>query len=425
MTLLRICTFLLLIAFANVALTEQAAGASTEDLADTLVELALAANPNLSALTSQIEALEASAEGSRRIKDPMVGVEYSNVPWNSPTLGNSPMSGVQLRVQQTLPAPGVNDARQAASLARVDVREAALSEGQARLAYTVRSGFWRLAYVRAQRQVTVSHIELVAEMRQAVEGRYVAGFVDQSALIRLSLLHDRLEDTLFDHDRDARVLQAGLNAAAARPPQTPIDTPPLNDAVAPTDKTVEMLLDVAKSQRGVLRQYQAEQVAAERMADLAKRQRSPELSVWAGYRLRSNNLADGGADFLTVGFGGTLPFDYAGRYAAEHKQAEHTAEAALHSYDGALDTLTSDLDAAMARWQRANQRASTYANDLIPLGKSALDTTMASFQTGRATFESLYQAEVALLELERALLAARAETWLQSAMVDGLIGTAD
>lgn len=389
------------------------------------VQLALEANPDLEAISLQVRALEAAAEGSRRWMDPMVSVEYSNVPWRAPTLGNSPMSGLQLRVQQNLPIPGINDAREAVAKAQVDVQSAALTEARSRLAASVRIAYWRLAHTRAQKEVTVRHVALVDELRSAVEGRYAAGYADQGALLRLALLRDRLQDGLDDFDRDARVLVAGLNGAMARAPGEVVETPPLQAALAPPGGDLEALIEESVAQRGELERYRADATVARKQSELATRQRFPEVNVWAGYRVRAAGLADGGADFLSIGVGAPLPFDYTGRWDAERRSAELRAKAAEQRYENALNLLSSDLSSALATWTRAFERAETYQDDLLPLGQSALESTMASFQTGRADFESLYQAELALLELERAILRARMETYVQDATVASLVGSAE
>lgn len=389
------------------------------------VQRALEANPDLSAISLQVEALEAAAEGSRRWMDPMVSVEYSNVPWNTPTLGNSPMSGLQLRVQQNLPTPGINNAREAVARAQVDVQSASLAEARSRLAASVRIAYWRLANVRAQREVTVRHIALVEELQAAVEARYAAGYADQGALLRLRLLRDRLADGLDDYERDARVLTASLNAAMARAPDEAVETPPLDGALAPPEASPEALIEEALALRGELARHRAEAEVAREQAALATRQRFPEVSAWAGYRIRAGGLADGGTDFISLGIGVPLPFDYTGRWEAERRSAELRASAAELRYENVLNVLSADLTASLTTWTRASERATNYSDDLLPLGQSAVETTLASFQTGRADFESLYQAEVALLELERAILMARMETRIQAATVGALLGEVD
>ena len=59
---------------------------------------------------------------------------------------------------------------------------------------------------------------------------------------------------------------------------------------------------------------------------------------------------------------------------------------------------------------------------LIPSAESALQTTRSDFATGQADFASLFDAEIALLDLERMVITASAETWLQQTEASALVG---
>ena len=101
------------------------------------------------------------------------------------------------------------------------------------------------------------------------------------------------------------------------------------------------------------------------------------------------------------------------RPAATRIRAERAAE---------LDAIAADGERALARWQRAEDKARTFTDVLIPAARTALETTRADFATGRADFASLFDAEIVLLDLERAVIAASTETWLQQNRARALVG---
>jgi len=78
-----------------------------------LVRRALAANPELEAIGHRIAGLRHRARAVQRWADPVFAVEYGNFPWDSWSLGDSPMTAVQLRLQQTIPLAGKNERRRA------------------------------------------------------------------------------------------------------------------------------------------------------------------------------------------------------------------------------------------------------------------------------------------------------------------------
>ena len=144
------------------------------------------------------------------------------------------------------------------------------------------------------------------------------------------------------------------------------------------------------------------------------------------YRLRTvDTPADDGTDFFSAGISVPLPIASTGA-------SRSRAAAKLAARDGArarlaaeVDAIDADLTAAEASWARAWEKSRHYAERLIPAARSALETTLNEFAVDRAEFSSLYEAEIDLLELERAHVSAVVETHLQRAIVRALTGTPD
>ena len=87
-----------------------------------------------------------------------------------------------------------------------------------------------------------------------------------------------------------------------------------------------------------------------------------------------------------------------------------------------IDQLQADLEAVHARWDRSFGKAITYRDELLPEALSMLAATVSDYAVDKAEFSSLYEAEVALLDLERTQLIATAETHIQQARATALLG---
>ena len=87
---------------------------------------------------------------------------------------------------------------------------------------------------------------------------------------------------------------------------------------------------------------------------------------------------------------------------------EKLAAEAMDNRAAALDDIRGDLGRVVANWKRSAQKARTYRKDLTPAARLTLDATFASYQVDRADFASLFQAEVQLLNFERATRMAEA-----------------
>ena len=75
-------------------------GTFAADSMDALAEEAVQANPGVDAIQRQVAALKAKADSSQKWMDPVLGVEYSQFPVNTWSLGDSAMTGIQLTLKQ-------------------------------------------------------------------------------------------------------------------------------------------------------------------------------------------------------------------------------------------------------------------------------------------------------------------------------------
>ena len=385
---------------------------------DLLADEAVAANPSLEAMEARTRQLAALAEVADLWPDPMLGVEYSSMAVDEPLPGSHPMSGVQFKAQQTLPTPGLTDLRAEVAEGRVDISEEATLEAELRLRRQVEQTWWRLALSRTLKAVTEEHIDRTEELLAAVRSRYETGNAGQSALLRLGLLADRLADDLGDYERADLQLSAALAGALARDEGT-FDTPE-DIAPVPVEGDVDAWLATALELRPELRRLELVAENEERAADLARIDARPDLTVWGGYRVRTQE-ADG-TDLISLGLSAPIPLNSSRRgeaIAAGHLEA---ASGARHQHDAFVDQLQASLTTAWARWARSADKADTYDTVLIPAAVAALETTLSDYRVGKVDFTSLYEAEVDLLMLERARLAASTDTHVQRAEVRALTG---
>jgi cobalt-zinc-cadmium efflux system outer membrane protein len=398
------------------------ASAGSPDDPSALADIAIEANPALESVKKRISALQHKADAAVRWRDPVFALEYSNVPWDSWTLGDSPMSGVQFTLQQTLTLPGKNDRRAETVHGEAEVTRWELRERATQLRALVKQTYWNLALVRQLELINKRHIELVDQLLAAVRAKYQVGKVGQHDLLSLEVLQKKLADDRGQFEQKERELIAALNAALQRKAQARVATPD-SLPVANSMKPLPTLLQLAQKYRPKLLERRATSKWKRLAAQQAGYERWPDLTLWLGYRVRTRSGADPGSDFFNVGLAVPLPLDYTGQAKAEQQHHLALAAAADASYQAVLDELRAALEAALARWTRAVDKAKTYRSSIIPSAEQTLRATLAAYQTDRADFASLYQAEAQLLQYERAAKVAQATTQIERSKVEALVGS--
>ena len=385
---------------------------------------AASANPGIEALRAQTQALSELVGAAGTWSDPVVGLEYMNAPVDSFRLDRAPMSGLQFMIEQNLPEWGRSDASIAVADSRVDASREAVREAQLQLRRSVEVLYWQLTLVDLLEVVTNSHLEHTKQLVSSLQVRYEVGKIGQTAILRLGILRDRLQDELGDFEWARRRSTAGLNAALSRSSSSRFDCPKEVSPLAVAGSAVEWLA-AARDQRPELQRIREETDTERKEAVLARIEARPDLKVWAKYRVRTiDTVSDSGRDFVSLGL--SVPIPWGSRKRDLAREASHLAKArgSQARLAAKVEGIEAELAAIEARWIRAFEKAAVYRDRLIPAAQTTLDTALSDLSVGKADFSSLHESQIDLLILEKAYLSAAIETHIQSARMRGVTGVA-
>jgi outer membrane protein TolC len=417
-------TSTLALAALGLALVSSRSVAETPPPADhalALAEQAARANPGIAAIKSRIRALEQRVRMAGAWHDPMVSVEYSNMPIDAWIPGKNGMSGIQFGLTQTFYWPGKISRREEEARSRVAEERVTLAETRLQLKAMVGRAYYRLALVRHLRQVTVRHINLVDQLLKIVLIRYQVGKVPQHDLLRLQLRKGKLEDELNGFDRDDRSLTAAINAALHRSIDQAVHTPPALPVRQPP-VSAQALARQAERDRPLLQRFLVSARTHRAAARRASREGYPDITAWAGYQLRIKAEADPGTDFVSFGLSVPIPFSYDRRWGSRKRENEEQARALGQERAAEADRIRGELGQVVASWERAAQQGRSYREKLVPQAQRTLDATFAAYQVDRADFASLFQAELQLLDFERTIRVAEATAAIMRIHVQALVG---
>ena len=406
-----------LVGLALVCFNTAMADSSPDQLADIAVE----ANPEISMLQHQVEALKEQEKASVMWQDPVFAVAYSNMPLSDPTLGNHPMSGIELILKQTFPFPGKNDRRQAVAAAQVDVQLCELEELKSQLRGKIKQFYWQLSLVRRLREIKEEHIAEVDYLLEAVKAKYASGEANQQDILKLVVLKEKLTDEINDFTQKERELTATINSVLHRDVNVYVETTDEIPLVKNT-ATLDQLTERAVNERDLLKAWKKKAEMERLAADREGHENYPDITLWTGYRIREETGLDEGEDFLSFGVSVPIPVDYKGRYEAKKGAHLAQARASQDKYRSLLDSVSADIETSLSKWERNYQKALTYKERLIPDAEAMLEAALSAWQVGRTEFSSLYQAELQLLDFEEAVTVARAQTVLMSLEIELLAG---
>lgn len=391
------------------------------DRVDELAQQAVERNQGVHELNARIAALAEKSRAVKVFKDPVIGISYVNYPWDTWSLGETPMTGIQLRVEQEFPLPGKNQIRQAVVEAELKAREWEREELKIQLRGLVKENYFHLTLIRQLKGITEQHIILVRQLLDVVQARYESGKANQHDVLRLELLQDKLSDDVNDFTFQEREIMATINASLHRDVTINIVTPDMLSTLKPS-ATLSKLIEQARETRPLLSQLREMSEMKKRASRQAVFERYPDVKVWSGYTYREESGMDDGTDFLSFGVSLALPFDFTKRFKAIEQQYTYESLSFDRKYELAVDMISSELEKSLAKWERSIQKYETYYSKLVPDAKKTLEATFTAYQTDRVDFASLYQAELQLLDFEREVLISSATSVMMQVKIETLTG---
>ncbi|MCF7792864.1 MAG: TolC family protein [Candidatus Cloacimonetes bacterium] len=387
---------------------------------DNMVEMIWQQNAGIQAMQNQMEMLKEKETLVQKLMDPMLAIEYSSVPIDSWVLDETPMSGIQFKLQQTFPFPGKNNLREEIASSELTAKNWELEEMKLQLAGQFKKIYASLAMVRQLEKKSEKHITLLLQLKSSLQTKYETGKANQHDLLRLDIMVQKLQDDLKDFRQKDNELTAALNSILNRNYNEPIL---INNLITIeiSEKLTE-LLETARQNRPLLKKMEQEEKTQRLEMKLAHRDRLPDLTIWAGYRYRQDIGTMESPDFASVGISFPIPFDFLGRTRAKYKMFNYKRKAVENSYNDAIAKLSAQLEKELSSYQRANEKMATYENDLIPNAENALKMTLAAYENGKADFSSIYQAQLQILDFERTLIKTNNQILISQFSIEALTG---
>ena len=363
-------------------------------LADVVAE-ALARNPEIVAAQKRYDAARQRPVQERSLPDPMVSAGYSanGRPWPGAGLGTEPTSNIGFMVSQEVPYPGKRDLRASIASRDADAEFQQIDAARLSVVARVKQSYFRLAYAHAVTGVLARNRDLLDTLLKVSENRYAVGRAAQQDVIKaqtqLSILELRLERV--GQERATR--EGELNALLNRPSSTPIGEP--DDLHLTTfEQSMDVLIAAANAHAPMLRRDQILIERSQLAVDAARREYKPDLALTGGYYYMGAM-----PPMYEFRVDVKVPLQRARRAAAVAEQLS-TVDAARSTYDSTRLSLQSRLEQDFRMAATSVRLARLYRDTVLPQARLALESSMASYQTGSVDFLSVLTNFGTVLEYE-------------------------
>ncbi|MDH5525982.1 MAG: TolC family protein [Nitrospirota bacterium] len=366
------------------------------------VETALEDNPGLAARTEAALAMAEVPAQAGALPNPTLTLGVLNVPPDSLSFTDEPMTQFQVGVRQGLPFPGKRALarREAGHHAEAALRDA--EEARLTLTAEVQTAWWRLFQTVRALEIVRRNQELLRQFVQVARTKYKVGKGLQQDVLLAEVELSKLIDTELGLEGERGQAQARLNALMGRPGGIRIDLPEQVDTSLVQPPPPVRLLAQADSRRPALVAARHRFEAASERLVLAHKASRPDFSVTGSYSLRGGSGAGGAArsDLASVMVGIDLPVRPNSRQHRQVAQREHERNAAALDLEQLQLTIQADVSRLVTEYDAARRRTELFQAGIIPQASQMVASMMAGYQVNKVDFLNLVRSQVTLYDYQ-------------------------
>lgn len=352
------------------------------------------AHPAIKAEARMIEAKRSRISQVKSLPDPTVQAGWmGNIrPFSVQHLDPSSYRGVS--AMQEFPYPGKLKLRGQIAGKDVEVEQWNLEAVRRQIRAEVKSAYYELVAVDQALAVTQRNKNLLEKLARIAEEKYKVGKGLQQDVIRSQLEVSRILQTSTILNQRRSTLAAKLNSLLLRPSDTPIR--PLGPVEkAELNYSLEELTEKGVANFPEIRRQEQLIEQSQYAVTLAQKDYYPDFRVGYDYQQRP-----GLPDMHGFNVGINVPIFYKKKQREEVREAAFAVESGKQSREAIRTALLFQVKEQYLQVKASDELLALYTKALVPQSALALESSMASYQTGALDFESLISNFTSVLEYE-------------------------
>ncbi len=382
-----------------------------------LIEEAYRNNQDFLSMAENAQALRAEAPFSGSLQDPTIGFGVANLPADSFSFDQEPMTQKLLFASQKFPWFGTLDLRQQGSQLKAMEAEFQVQSKRLEIAKNLTGAWYDLGFTRESLEINKNLKALVMQMLRVAETRYATGEGLQQDILAGQVQHSELIDEGVNLTSRERVIRTQIGSLLNRGEFFGENGPP---AIDEPGKTPELaVLNRAALQLNPL--IQQRKVAIDRArieVQLAEKAYLPEFDVRLSYGQREDR-----ADFLSATVGMSVPLWQSTSQDSKLAAARKRLTAAEKSLLGLSQTLPHSIDRLLAEIAGARENYALFNDALTVQAAQLADASLAAYSVGKVEFNTMLSARIRLMRIQLKAESYKYEIYKKLAELEELVGT--
>lgn len=390
---------------------------------DSLIQKAIEVSPRLKMLQKKYNASESRIEINSNLPDPMLTLGLMNLPTNSFSFTQEPMTGKIVGLSQAIPFPGKFSAVADVASKDAEIVTKEISDSENEIKKIISQNYWELVFVRKAIDVADENKRLLKDIAEVVRANYSVSKASQQNLLKVELEITNITDRIEELKSKEKSIVAMINAQLLQDAESYVHTNDLPE-IKYLRITQDKLDSLAKTYRPFLGGIQLAKQKAVMMEDLAKYDYYPNFNLSFQYSFRdriakTNTPLD---DFVSIMIGFSLPLNYGGKVSSKVEEAEAMQNMYEEQYQTSLQMLNGTFGSSIAKLNTLQTRIKLIEEAQFPQAQQTYSASLSSYQVAEIDFINVVDAQNKLYQVETNLYRLKSEYLKEISELEFLTG---
>jgi outer membrane protein TolC len=363
----------------------------------TLLSEATRNNPDIRAARASWQAAAQVPSQVATPPDPQVTVQNLSVGSPRPFAGfsNSDFAYIGFGVSQDIPYPGKLKLKGEAAQEDAAISRHKLESVQRGVIEQIKEAYFQISYVQQILEVLERNGKLLEELERITDARYRVGQGTQQDVLKAQLERTKLLREISDQRGSLSMQQALIRKLLNRPQASPditaeplVETPLRYNADELLTKVRETNPNISGQEQLVKRQSLE--------VEMARKDRYPDFNVQYMWQHTGSEFRD----YYMLTFSARIPIYRRRKLNAEMAQSVEELNRSRREYESQVQSAFFDVRNQFIAAETGSQMLKIYREGLIPQALATYQAGLASYQTGRLDFESLFSAFMDVLNFD-------------------------
>ena len=389
-----------------------------------MINRALAVSPKIKMLEAKKEAAHSRVPQQTNLPDPVLTLGLTNLPTNSFSFTQEPMTGKVIGLSQAFPFPGKLGAAEDVLNKDVEIVQKEIDDAKNEIVKNVKQSYYELLLAKDELRIADDNKKLLEEVAKVVRAKYAVSAASQQNIIKVELEITNLNNRIISLHKKETEQIAKLNSLLLddiAKYQIPKSLPDIHFI----DFDIAKLETSAKKSRPYLHGLQLAEDQAVDQKKLAEYGFYPNFKLALQYSQRDKiaNTNTPLNDFFSVVAGISLPLNYGGKASAKVDEAVAMKNLYSAQYNSAVQVLNSNFGTIVAELNSLHQSYLLLTEGKMQQAESNYTSALSGYQVGKVDFVNVTDALKTFFDVHAELYTIKAKYAENLAQLEFLTGT--